>query len=514
MSLQPAAPGLRYDVRILADCLSLGSYMPLRSTLLLPLCLFTAFFACAAVLPTHAETFRNPRRIPLPVDPYGVATGDLNGDGRNDIVWTELPPYPGTPLLHVLLAGANGQYTSAPDLSLPFVPTFIDCVIEDVTGDKRNDLVCVAPSNNYTNVYLLTYVGNGDGTFAAPVQTEVTAQPLFSNPILARAGDLNGDGFQDILVAQVYYSGTLPYLSDGKGGFKPSAQFNGSFNFSVPTVTDLNGDGKLDVLWPTGPRVNLGNGDGTFSAPVQYDPGYDSNCAFGDVDGDGHLDAACTWVDEADIDGQIHLTVLHGNLDGSFASSPLFSRTFGTGENEYDGFPSILAPVLVADLNGDGYADIVSLSGDGYCVLLGGPNTTWNSQPQQFITASWQSEEGLYGIYGVSIADMNGDGLPDIVAIGPHGLYITYAQRDGTLSSAPAPEVGQVSTSATLVDVNGDGNLDVVSAGDSALKLSLGNGDGTFGSPSPSPRQTTSTTPSSRKAASSAEISMATENRT
>jgi hypothetical protein len=454
--------------------------MPLRSTLLLPLCLLAAFFSSAGVMTTHAETFRNPRRVPLPVDPYGVTTGDLNGDGLGDIVWTELPPYPGTAMLHVLLAGAGGQYTSAPDLSLPFAPASLQCIIEDVTGDKRNDLVCVGVANNFTNVYLVTYPGNGDGTFAAPVQTGVTAQVLYSNPIIARSGDLNGDGLTDLIVMQAFYSGVLPYFSDGTGGFTQGQQFQGSFNFSVPTVTDLNGDGKLDVLWPTGPGVDLGHGDGTFSNIVHYDPGYDSNCAFGDVDGDGHLDAACTWYDQGDLDGQIHLTVLRGNADGSFASTPLFTRTFGTQENEADGLGTILSPVFVADINGDGYADIVSLSGDGYCVLLGGPGTTWNGQPEEFVAASWQSEGGLPGIYGVSIADMNGDGLPDIVAVGPNGLYITYAQHDGTLSSAPAPEVGQVSTSVTLADFNGDGNLDAVSAGDTALELSLGRGDGTF----------------------------------
>ena len=459
--------------------------MPLHKKLLLPFCIVSLFFASAAIPFTLAETFRNPRRIPLTVDPYGVTTGDLNGDGRNDIVWTELSGYPATPALHVLLAGANGQYTAAPDLSLPFYPTFLQCILEDVTGDKHNDLVCVGPSDDYTNVYLLTWPGRGDGTFSSPIQTSVTAQPLVSNPILARAGDLNGDGLPDILVMNGYYSGILPYFSDGQGGFKAGASFQGSFNFSVPTVTDLNGDGKLDVLWPTGPRVDLGNGDGTFSAITQYDPGYLSYCAFGDVDGDGHLDAACTWIDDLDINGYIHLTVLHGNADGSFSKTPLFTRTFGNGENEYDGFATISSPVLVTDLNGDGYADIVSISGDGYCVLLGGPNTTWNGQPRQFVAASSKSVSGIFGIYGVSFADMNGDRLPDIVAVGTNGLYITYAKADGTLSSAPAVELGQVSTGVTLVDVNGDGNLDAVSAGDTALKLSLGNGDGTFNPPQP-----------------------------
>ncbi|MGI4830759.1 MAG: FG-GAP-like repeat-containing protein, partial [Janthinobacterium lividum] len=460
--------------------------MSMRSMLLLPWFLLATLFTFCTGLCLHAQTFRNPHRIPLTVDPYGLTTGDLNGDGRNDIVWTERSASSNAATLHVLLAAGAGQYNAAPDLSVPFNPSFIDCILEEVTGDKRNDLVCIGASNNYVDVFMLTYPGNGDGTFAPVVQTKLSNQPVsFSNPILAPAGDLNGDGLADVLVMTAYSSLTLPFLSDGKGGFKAGTSFQGSFNFSVPKLADLNGDGTLDVLWPTGPRVNLGKGDGTFGAPVQYDPGYDSNCAFGDVDHDGHLDAVCTWLDYIDINGKIHLTVLHGNADGSFSKTPLFTRTFGTGESEYDGIPTILTPVLVTDLNGDGYADIVSLSGDGYCVLLGGPNVTWNGQPHQFVTASEQSEGGLDGIYGVSIADMDGDGLLDIVAIGPNGLYITYAQHDGTLSSAPAIELGQVSTSATLVDVNGDGNLDAVSTGDTALKLSLGHGDGTFDLPVP-----------------------------
>ncbi len=458
--------------------------MPLRFKLLLSLCLLAPLLACGAMPRIEAETFRNPQRIALPVDPYAVTTGDLNGDGRNDIIWVEHPMDSLTSVLHVLLAGANGQYTPAANVSLPSGYNAFGCIVEDVTGDKQSDVICVGVSN-YVNVTLFTYSGHGDGTFATPIQTSVTAQPAYTTPILARSGDLNGDGLPDIVLMNADYSGVLPFLSDGHGGFQVGENFQGSFNSSIPTIADLNGDGKLDVLWPTGPRVNLGKGDGTFGAISQYDPGYLSNCAFGDVDHDGHLDAVCTWYDVRDIDSYIHLTVLHGNPDGTFNKTPLFTRTFGNGEHEYDGIPTILSPVLITDLNGDGYDDIVSLSGDGYCVLLGGPSTTWNGQPQQFVAASLQSQRGVTGIYGVSIADMNGDGLPDIVAVGPNGLYITYAQHDGTLSSAPAPEVGQVSSSATLADFNGDGNLDVVSAGDTALKLSLGRGDGTFTSPQP-----------------------------
>lgn len=458
-----------------------GSRMPLRTKLHLLFLLLAAIFGPAVARDGRAETFRNPRRIPLTVDPYGVTTGDLNGDGRNDIVWIDFPGS-GTTLLHILLANAGGQYTSAPDVALPFRPAAIQCIVEDVTGDKRNDLVCGALASNFTDVFLITYVGEGDGTYAVPMQTKVANQQSSFTPYLAGAGDLNGDGLSDVLLMNAYDSGVRPYLADGLGGFKPAGSFQGSFNASLPTVTDVNGDGKLDVVWPAGPRVNLGNGDGTFSGPVQYDPGFASTCALGDVDGDGHLDAACTWYDSGDLDGFIHLTVLHGNRDGSFNPTPLFTRTFGNGENQYDGLATIVAPFLIFDLNGDGYADIVSLSGDGYCVLLGGPNAMWSGQPRQFVASSLRGP-GTLNI--ISIADMDGDGLPDITSVGANGLYITYAQRDGTLSSAPATEVGQVSSSSTLVDVNGDGKLDVVSAGDNDLKLSLGNGDGTFASPQP-----------------------------
>ena len=312
--------------------------MPLRFKLLSFVCLF-ASLSCLTFDSVQGETFRNPRRIPLTVDPSGLTTGDLNGDGRNGA---------GTGSRHVLLAGANGQYTPALDVTLPFRPLRVQCIVEDVTGDKLNDLVCVATATNYTDVWLITFPGHGDGTFAAPVQTKVTSQQTYSNPFLGPAGDLNHDGFSDLIVLNAE-SGALSYLSDGLGGFKLGAPIQYSFGYSVPTITDLNGDGKPDVLWPTGPRVNLGNGDGTFSAIAQYDPGYLSNCAFGDVDHDGHVDAACTWYDGGDLDGRTHLAVLHGNSDGSFSGTPLFTRTFGNKENQYDGLPDIYTPVLVTD---------------------------------------------------------------------------------------------------------------------------------------------------------------------
>jgi len=85
-------------------------------------------------------------------------------------------------------------------------------------------------------------------------------------------------------------------------------------------------------------------------------------------------------------------------------------------------------------------------------------------------------------------ADMDGDGLPDITAAGPNGIYISYAHKDGTYLAAPAYEVSPVIGYSTVADFNGDGIPDIVASGYQNLEISLGNGDGTFAPYSPLPR--------------------------
>lgn len=453
-----------------------------------------SFLVCAVVLPAAAapllaETFSNPYRIPTPNDPYTIVVGDINGDGVPDILWYDTSG--AAPRMHVLLSQATGGYLPAADLPLP-ANTGRECFVADFNKDGREDLICAG--NYQLSAWVGVFLGNGDGTFQPAVITPLkqSNDGAFSAPLLYVPADLNNDGIPDVMVGDVYSGQAEVLLSDGKGGFGSPNYVAMGINFNPPIVVDLNGDGKPDLFWPVGPLVAFGNGDGTFGQQVRYvNNNYDlATCVLHDMDNDGHLDAVCGYIAAplGDLTGATGLMILHGNPDGSFNPIPIANKTFGNFDTQYDGFGTFEVPLGVFDLNGDGVPDILGTSGDGLAVLLGGPGLTFSS-PQHYAEA-WVGNDtiSVFATYQSSIADMNGDGIPDIVAAGPNGIYITYGRPDGTFASAAAPEVSEVIGYASVGDFNGDGIPDIAVTGDTAIKVSLGKGDGTFGAPTVLPR--------------------------
>jgi hypothetical protein len=451
---------------------------------------FADFLALILALLTSlwasAEMFRNPTRIPASTDPATVIVGDLNGDGLQDILWGDTSTTPAR--LHVLLAQRAGGYAPAPDLILP-ANTGTGCRTFDATGDGRLDLVC--PQSSAFQASILLFLGNGDGTFGAPTSTQLpTSNGNYFYPAIVPPADLNGDGILDLAVIDTLNNRTYILLGDGHANFRLVSTINSATEF---VTSDVNGDGKPDLLFPSGPTVALGNGDGTFGpfhsyAQLAY---YGATCVYADVEGIGHVDAICGYLKTngtSDIIGGSGLVVLHGNPDGSFNTTPIASQSFGDQTNEFNGFGTFQFPIAMKDVNGDGILDIIAYAGDGYSVLLGGPGLHY-SYPTHF-AAGYTSTGfgGGYSDFAGQFADMNGDGLPDITATGPNGIYISYARRDGTYSAAPAYEVTPVIGYSTVADFNGDGIPDIVASGYQNLEISLGNGDGTFAPYSPLPR--------------------------
>ena len=209
-----------------------------------------------------AETFQNPYRIPTPSDPASVVIGDLNGDGLPDILWGDTSTSPST--MRVLLARPGGGYVSAPGLQLP-ANTSVGCYVADFNKDGRADLICAA-SNQY-NTVLRVFLGNGGGTFQAAISTALPASNNNSYPVIDMyaPADLNNDGIPDVIVSDAYSFQGYVLLGDGAGGFRTPISLSPGTNLVAPIVTDLNGDGKVDLFWAVGPSVALGNGDGTFA---------------------------------------------------------------------------------------------------------------------------------------------------------------------------------------------------------------------------------------------------------
>lgn len=184
-------------------------------------------------------------------------------------------------------------------------------------------------------------------------------------------------------------------------------------------VADVNGDGKSDLFTAHNGNgtvgVLLGNGNGTFAAAVAYGTGSNNpiSIAVADVNSDGKLDLLTA------NQGSSTVGVLLGNGNGTF--QPM--ATYSTGPSS---FPYSIA---VADVNGDGKPDLLTtnfiLSTVG--VLLGNGNGT-------FQAATNYNTGGNSAPYSIAVADVNGDGKPDLLTAnnGNNTVGVLLGNGNGT----------------------------------------------------------------------------------
>jgi len=334
-------------------------------------------------------------------------------------------------------------------------------VIADFTGDEKLDLTFDEFSPNFPSG--LTSLGNGDGTFQAPVSSGASFN-------FSVAADFNGDGKPD-QVGVGQGSSEFPYTAAIKLG-NGNGTFSGGSTIASGTDTDLygyqvaagdfNGDGKLDVAVGDnlGIEVYLGNGDGTFQTGL---PPVGGGTAFaqtvGDFNGDGKLDIA----EIVGTGPNYQLQILLGNGDG----------TFQTGAS-YPGFTSSDSEIFAADLNGDDKLDLVVFQiadtpqGTGsMAVLLGNGDGT-------FGTAKNYPVSGSLG--GGAIADFNADGKLDVMlSNSTNTVPSTTTMLGNGDGSFQSPLVLSVPANGSVAagDFNNDGKMDLAAATANGLVVLL-----------------------------------------
>jgi FG-GAP-like repeat len=341
-------------------------------------------------------------------------------------------------------------------------------VTGDFNDDGKLDLAVANPASNNISVLL----GNGDGTFQAPVNYAAGVNPWTGMAV----GDFRGNGKLDLVAANFGSNNVSVLLGNSDGTFQSAVNYDGGVNPTWVAVGDFNRDGKLDLAvsdqnctsgaQPCGPgtvSVLLGNGDGTFKAHVDYHtpPGGEglNSVALGDFNNDGYLDLAVAAGDGA---GGNQISVLLGNSDG----------TFRTGVNyTANANPDAIA---TADFNKDGNLDLIVVNNVGLVsILLGNGDGTFQTHVDY---------PGFFPMGGsIGIGDFNEDGNLDF-AVTNGGTNDTVGIFLGNGDGTFQPQV-QFGTSAypngvVVGDFNGDGRLDlaVPNYNDSTVSVLLQSG--------------------------------------
>jgi len=327
---------------------------------------------------------------------------------------------------------------------------------------------------------LLAVAASGSNRSSPFREPRVIALGESRQPGALAAGDFNRDGKLDLAVGSDGANDVLVFFGDGHGGFRQGGSFPAGPSPTEIAVADFNRDGALDLAIANHrvPTVTLllGDGNGGFR-PAHGSPfsvrsrPHPHTIDSGDVNDDGFLDLVIdSW-------GENRLTMLAGDGKGGFA---LPGVPIEAGRKPYRN-------LRVADLDGNGKPDIVvpNMAERGVTILFGDGrgNFRGRGSTERAPISAGPSP------FTVAVADINGDGKPDIVVANYSGQIVdrsgdalTFLLGDGRGNFRPGPRIatGHAPGDVKSGDVDGDGIADavVLNAGSRDLTVSFGGADG------------------------------------
>ncbi len=311
--------------------------------------------------------------------------------------------------------------------------------------------------------------------------------------------DLTGDGRADVV--GFGNAGVWASLNNGNGTFQNPQLVVGNFGYNAGgwrvdmhprLLADLTGDGRDDIVGfgNAGVWASLNNGNGTFQNPQLVVDNFGYNAGGWRVDMHPRFLADLTGDHRADIVGfgNAGVWVSLNNGNGTFQSPQLVVGNFGYNAGGW----RVEHPRFLADLTGDGRADIVGFGNAGVWVSLNNGNGTFQN-PQLVVSNFGYSAGGWrVNMHPRFLADLTGDGRADIVGFGNAGVWVSLNNGNGTFQN-PQLVISNFGYNAggwrvdmhprLLADWNGDGRADVIGFGNDGVWVSLNNGNGTFQQP-------------------------------
>jgi hypothetical protein len=360
-----------------------------------------------------------------------------------------------------------------------------------VTFYEGANVVGAAPVASFTATFTTTLLPagshsftaryNGDVTYAPSVSTPFSVNVIASlaagydllsaepatgtNPDAITAGDLNRDGITDLVVTNYNDSTISVILGTGGGAFSPGVAWHTGANPGTSIITDLNNDGKLDIVTTAfqGNEIDIfvGNGDGSFQIGTTYSTGGTTNP---------------NGLVAADLNGDGFVDLVVSNANGS----ALVFMNDGTGTLALSGSPIALTSsggkVVTGDFNQDGKADVaIIVGGNALNVLLGNGDGTFQT-PVSYALGN--------GPTGLVTADLNGDGTADLAAsnVNDNTVSVLLGNGDGTFQAGVSYSAGSGPFSLDAIASSGGSAPDLVVADtfENSIRILANNGSGVF----------------------------------
>ncbi|MFA7379458.1 MAG: FG-GAP-like repeat-containing protein [Bacteroidia bacterium] len=434
--------------------------------------------------------------------------GDVNGDGYSDIV-TSAQEYANGQTdegaAFVFHGGASGAHTTQNVLiqrdvtdarfgrSISFAG--------DVNGDGYSDMIvgAVKASNSSILSYggAIGYYGSVTGISSANWSVSGSINNSNFSTSISSAGDVNGDGYSDVIVGAYFisngqnqegafyvYHGSATGLSTTPATSVESNLANTWLGYAVAGAGDVNGDGYSDVVvsapWYMNQQgavyIYHGSASGIQSTPARSltSINYITNlCAGGDVNGDGYSDIILPYPTHTN--GQYNegrLRVYHGSPSGIGSS---FNTHIETNVNNARLGTSIS---MCGDINGDGYSDVVcgnemfsnGQQEEGVIYVFQGSASGLSSTPVNTIESN-----SAYLNFGASVSivgDVNGDGYSDVAVGAPR--YTNGQLQEGCVYIYHGSTTGISSIHSVILE----SNIDYLAFGRKISGIDDVNGDG------------------------------------
>jgi hypothetical protein len=353
-----------------------------------------------------------------------IASSDLNGDGSLDIAMSSSyiagpPPHPGDAVVLLQHPAGTGGFSPPVRYGSGNDPGFL--VVGDINGDGKPDLVVAeqilsANAGGTGKIFLLLQDPGNPGGFLPAIEYGAGRSPK------GALGDIDGDGKPDLVVGTAGDPAGISLFRQSPanpGAFEPPTLVASLPGVSAVAVEDLDGDGRLDIAVAATAGIFIlmqdGSAPGTFLPAVGYAAGSQPmSIAAGDLNGDGHPDLA---------------VANYGSPDGSIKASasillqdPNDPGKFLPATDHATGFRSV--SIAIGDLNGDGKADLAVAN-----PVATGPVGTISilfqapDDPGNFLPAV--NYPGIFQPLSVAIGDLDGDGNADI-AVADEGAVIYY----------------------------------------------------------------------------------------